>query len=107
MSERHCDPVTLDHLIGLQKRLAEQERFITNALDKCAALQSQVWSMRMKLLKHKSDEYERIDQMERALQQILWSTKDPVSKQIADEALEGCSDGGRNEGKQNGKTREP
>ena len=32
-SDRHADPITLDHLIDLQKRLAEADEIAENALD--------------------------------------------------------------------------
>jgi hypothetical protein len=36
--DRHADPITLDHLILLQKKLAEAERQCENALDHMIAV---------------------------------------------------------------------
>lgn len=39
---RHCDPVTMDHLIELRKKLAEAETQRDNALNACMALRKQI-----------------------------------------------------------------
>jgi hypothetical protein len=48
--KRYCDPITMDHIIELRKRLAEAERQRDNALDRCVALDKMVWDLRKKLL---------------------------------------------------------
>ena len=48
--ERHCDPVTMDHIIELRKQLRETERQRDNALDRCVALDKLIWKMREQLM---------------------------------------------------------
>ena len=47
--ERHCDPVTLDHIIQLRKQLRETERQRDNALAQCTQLNKLVWNLRSQL----------------------------------------------------------
>ena len=47
--ERHCDPVTMDHIIELRKRLRETERQRDNAIDQCTQLNKLVWNLRSQL----------------------------------------------------------
>ena len=46
---RHCDSVTMDHIIDLKKQLREMERQRDNALDRCVALDTLVWKLREQL----------------------------------------------------------
>ena len=48
--ERHCDPVTMDHIIQLRKELEETRRQRENALDRCVALDKLIWELRSKLI---------------------------------------------------------
>ena len=48
--ERHCDPVTMDHIIQLRKQLRETERQRDNALDRCVALDRLIWKLREQLM---------------------------------------------------------
>lgn len=48
--ERHCDPVTMDHIIQLRKELRETQRQRDNAVDRCVALDKIVWDLRSKLM---------------------------------------------------------
>ena len=47
---RHCDPVTMDHIIELRKQLRETERQRDNALDRCVALDKLIWKLREQLM---------------------------------------------------------
>lgn len=42
MAKRHADPETLDHIIELQKKIAEAERQRDNALNACMSLRKQI-----------------------------------------------------------------
>lgn len=53
---RHCDPVTMDHIIELRKQLRETERQRDNAVDRCVALDKLVWDLRDKLLQRPNGE---------------------------------------------------
>ena len=44
--ERYADPMTMDHIIDLQKRLAQAELQRDNALDKCVELSRLIWNIR-------------------------------------------------------------
>ena len=48
--ERHCDPVTMDHIIELRKRLRETERQRDNAIDQCTQLNKLVWELRSQIM---------------------------------------------------------
>ena len=48
---RHCDSVTMDHIIDLKKQLREMERQRDNAVDRCVALDNLVWNLRAQLMK--------------------------------------------------------
>jgi hypothetical protein len=48
--ERHCDPVTMDHIIQLRKQLRETERQRDNALDRCVYLDKVLWKLREEIL---------------------------------------------------------
>jgi hypothetical protein len=48
--ERHCDPVTMDHIIELRKQLKEAERQRDNALDRCVYLDKVLWKLREEIL---------------------------------------------------------
>ena len=48
--DRYCDPVTMDHIIELRKKLAEAERQRDNAVDRCVALDKLVWKLRAELI---------------------------------------------------------
>lgn len=47
---RHCDSVTMDHIIDLKKQLRETERQLNNAVDRCVALDNLVWKLREQLM---------------------------------------------------------
>lgn len=58
---RHCDPVTMDHIIELRKQLRETERQLNNVLDRCHALDKLIWDLRQKLLQFQRPEREPND----------------------------------------------
>ena len=47
---RHCDSVTMDHIIDLKKQLREMERQRDNAVERCVALDNLVWKLRAQLI---------------------------------------------------------
>ena len=47
---RHCDSVTMDHIIDLKKQLREMERQRDNAVERCVALDKLVWKLREQLM---------------------------------------------------------
>lgn len=42
MADRYADPITLDHIIELKKKLAEAEQQRDNALNTCMSLRKQI-----------------------------------------------------------------
>ena len=42
MADRYADPITLDHIIELKKKLAEAEQQRDNALSACMSLRKQI-----------------------------------------------------------------
>lgn len=42
MADRYADPITLDHIIELKKKLAEAEQQRDNALNACMSLRKQI-----------------------------------------------------------------
>ena len=42
MADRYADPITLDHIIELKKKLAEVEQQRDNALNACMSLRKQI-----------------------------------------------------------------
>lgn len=59
--DRHCDKTTMDHLIGLQKKLAEAETQRDNALNACMMLRKEIRTLIVRLEKYGdfTDEEER------------------------------------------------
>lgn len=47
---RHADPVTINHIIELRKKLAEAERQRDNVMAHCLSLHDEVWKLRMKIV---------------------------------------------------------
>ena len=50
VTNRHADPITIDHIIDLKKRLRETERQLNNAIDQCTQLNKLVWSLRQQIM---------------------------------------------------------
>jgi len=48
--ERHCDPVTMDHIIELRRQLREAERQRDNAIARCIKLDRRMWKLREQLM---------------------------------------------------------
>ena len=48
--ERHCDPITMDHIIELRKQLRETERQRDNVLDYSKMIYDEVCKLRMKII---------------------------------------------------------
>ena len=42
MADRYADPITLDHIIELRRKLAEAEKQRDNALNACMSLRKQI-----------------------------------------------------------------
>jgi len=51
MADRYADPITLDHIIELRRKLAEAEKQRDNALNACMALRKQIDSLQIALEK--------------------------------------------------------
>lgn len=51
MADRYADPITLDYIIELRRKLAEAERQRDNALNVCMSLRKQIDSLQKALEK--------------------------------------------------------
>ena len=50
--ERHCDPITMDHIIELRRQLREAERQRDNALAQCTQLMKRIRDYQDQLMKY-------------------------------------------------------